>query len=99
MQPSVARKILGRLRATRSEPRVVEVRQALQGEVLSERELEVLRLLGQGTANREIAERLSLTEGTVKHYISSILAKIGLHDRTQASPFVVRHDVTQDESA
>src|SRR5712691_2597647 len=62
LQPSVARKILGRLRSTRAEARVVELAQTLQGEVLSERELEVLRLLGQGTANREIAERLSLTE-------------------------------------
>jgi DNA-binding NarL/FixJ family response regulator len=98
LQPSVARKILGRLRATRSEPRVVEVRRILQGEVLSERELEVLRLLGQGTANREIAERLSLTEGTVKNYISSILAKTGLHDRTQAALFAVRHNLTDVES-
>jgi DNA-binding NarL/FixJ family response regulator len=98
LQPSVARKILGRLRATRPEPRVVEVRQTLQGEVLSERELKVLRLLGQGTANREIAERLSLTEGTVKNYISSILAKTGSHDRTQAALFAVRHNLTDVES-
>jgi DNA-binding NarL/FixJ family response regulator len=99
LQPSVARKILGRLRATRREPPAVEVAQTLQGDALSERELEVLRLLGHGTANREIAERLSLTEGTVKNYISSILAKTGLHDRTQAALFAVRHNLTDDEPA
>jgi DNA-binding NarL/FixJ family response regulator len=94
LQPSVARKILGRLRSTRPEPRIAEVVVPLHGEALSERELEVLRLLGQGTANREIAERLSLTEGTVKNYISSILSKTGLHDRTQAALYAVRHKLT-----
>jgi len=94
LQPSVARKILGRLRSTRPEPRVAEVEQSLQREALSERELEILRLLGQGTANREIAERVSLTEGTVKNYISSILSKTGLHDRTQAALYAVRHNLT-----
>jgi DNA-binding NarL/FixJ family response regulator len=95
LQPSVARKILGRLRATRAERRPeLDARLAgLGGEALSERELEVLRLLGQGAANREIAERLSLTEGTVKNYISAILSKLGLHDRTQAALFAVRHNL------
>jgi len=94
LQPSVARKTLGRLRSTRPEPRVVEDVQPLQGEALSERELAVLRLLGQGTSNREIAQRLSLTEGTVKNYISSILSKTGLHDRTQAALYAVRLNLT-----
>ena len=94
LQPSVARKILGRLRSTRPEPRVVEDVQPLQADALSERELAVLRLLGQGTSNREIAQRLSLTEGTVKNYISSILSKTGLHDRTQAALYAVRHNLT-----
>jgi DNA-binding NarL/FixJ family response regulator len=101
LQPSVARKILGRLRSTRPEPGA-EVAHTPPGEALSEfseRELEVLRLLGHGAANREIAERLSLTEGTVKNYISSILAKTGLHDRTQAALFAVRHNLTGDDSA
>src|SRR5947209_2161473 len=63
-------------------------------ESLSERELGVLRLLGRGAGNREIAEALALTEGTVKNYISAILAKTGLHDRTQASLYAVRHNLT-----
>ena len=61
---------------------------------LSERELAVLRLLGRGASNREIAESLALTEGTVKNYISAILAKTGLHDRTQAALYAVRHNLT-----
>ena len=45
-------------------------------------------------ATREIAERLALTEGTVKNYVSAILAKMDLHDRTQAALFAVRHNLT-----
>src|SRR5437870_2141732 len=74
LQPSVARKILFRLRSTAS-PAAAEIGQGLTLEGLSERELTILRLLGSGAANREIAERLALTEGTVKNYVSAILAK------------------------
>ncbi|MGH2600190.1 MAG: response regulator transcription factor, partial [Dehalococcoidia bacterium] len=65
---------------------------------LTARELDVLRLLGTGATNREIAESLALTEGTVKNYISTILAKIGLHDRTQAALFAVRHGIVTREA-
>jgi DNA-binding NarL/FixJ family response regulator len=93
LQPSVARKILSRLRspANAAPQRVAEPAIA---ESLSERELAVLRLLGRGAGNREIAETLALTEGTVKNYISAILAKTGLHDRTQAALDAVRHNLT-----
>ncbi len=52
---------------------------------LSDRELDVLRLLAEGLSNREIAERLYLAEGTVKNYVTNILGKIGARDRTQAA--------------
>ena len=69
-------------------------------EHLSDRELAVLRLLGRGASNREMAEALALTEGTVKNYISAILAKTGLHGRTQAALYAVRHNLTdRDVSA
>ena len=90
LQPSVARKVLQRLRAEGATP--LPASSLLnQHEALTGRELDVLRLLGTGATNREIAERLSLTEGTVKNYISAVLAKTGLHDRTQAALFAVRH--------
>jgi DNA-binding NarL/FixJ family response regulator len=93
LQPSVARKILGRLRSPASSASSPP-QEPLAPESLSEREMAVLRLLGRGAANREIAEALALTEGTVKNYISAILAKTGLHDRTQAALFAVRHNLT-----
>lgn len=52
---------------------------------LSERESEIWRLIGQGLTNREIAKELFLTEGTVKNYVSSILAALGLRHRTEAA--------------
>jgi DNA-binding NarL/FixJ family response regulator len=59
-------------------------------EKLSERELEVLRLLAHGLTNAEIADRLYLTQGTVRNYVSSILAKLDVEDRTQAALIAVR---------
>lgn len=53
-------------------------------EPLSERELEVLQLMARGHTNREIADALFLAEGTVKNYVSNILAKMAARDRTQA---------------
>lgn len=59
--------------------------------VLTEREKDVLALLGQGHNNKEIAGLLYLTEGTVKNHVSNLIAKLGLRDRTQAAVFSVRH--------
>jgi two-component system, NarL family, response regulator LiaR len=58
---------------------------------LSDRELEVLRLLAQGLSNAEIARRLYLSEGTVRNYVSAVLAKLGVTDRTQAAILALRH--------
>jgi DNA-binding NarL/FixJ family response regulator len=52
---------------------------------LSQREVEVLRLLAQGESNREIGDRLALAEGTVKNYVSNILMKLHAANRTQAA--------------
>lgn len=53
--------------------------------LFSERELEILKLLGKGQNNREIAQTLYLTEGTVKNYITNIFCQLGVRDRTQAA--------------
>ena len=60
-------------------------------ELLTDRERSVLRLLAQGKSNRAIARSLQLTEGTIKGYVSNILAKLKLEDRTQAALLAVRH--------
>jgi len=60
-------------------------------DALSERELDVLRLLGKGLSNATIAEQLFLSEGTVRNYVSAVLAKLQLDDRTQAAVLAVRH--------
>ena len=82
-QPSVAAKVLariGELPELAGEPR----RQPLV-DPLTHRELEVLRALADGLSNREAADRLYLSEGTVKNHVTSVLAKLGVRDRTQAA--------------
>src|SRR5262245_12763999 len=64
-------------------------------ELLTERERSVLKLIAQGRSNKEIGKTLSLTEGTVKGYVSNILAKLKLEDRTQAALLAVKHGLDQ----
>jgi DNA-binding NarL/FixJ family response regulator len=58
--------------------------------LLSEREKEVLGLLGKGLSNAEIAARIYLSEGTVRNHVSSIFEKLGVPDRTQAAILAIR---------
>ncbi|MGC4110323.1 MAG: response regulator transcription factor [Nocardioides sp.] len=57
-------------------------------DVLTEREREVLDLIGEGLTNRQIGERLHLAEKTVKNYVSNLMAKLGIERRTQAAILV-----------
>jgi DNA-binding NarL/FixJ family response regulator len=83
IQPSVASKLLmdfgrkGRAPASSSNLAL--------DEDLSSREIEVLKLLAAGASNREIADRLTLAEGTVKNHVSNILSKLHAENRTQAA--------------
>ncbi|GAB4463428.1 MAG: response regulator transcription factor [Anaerolineales bacterium] len=64
---------------------------------LTQRERDVLKLLGRGLSNKEIALTLSLTEMTVKGYVSDVLMKMGVSDRTQAALMAVRYGLVKVE--
>lgn len=83
IQPSIARKVVSEFARL---GQAAEKSAAPKGllEPLSERELEILKLMRQGFSNREIAEKLFITEGTTKNHVSNVLSKLGVRDRTQA---------------
>ena len=82
IDPSVARKVVAEF--ARLTPSARPINDVLS-DPLTERELDVFRLLAEGLSNREIGNKLSLTEGTVKNYVTNVLQKIGVKDRTQAA--------------
>jgi len=84
LQPSVAAKVVAEF-ARLSQPALPGAGHADLAGPLSERELEVLRLVASGASNREIAEALVIAEGTVKNHLTSILGKLGVRDRTHAA--------------
>jgi NarL family two-component system response regulator LiaR len=75
-----------------------EVRTPENPDMLTEREIEVLRLLAQGQANKEIARSLHIAEKTVKTHVSNILAKLGLQSRTQAALYALRVGIASPQS-
>ena len=77
LDPAVTARVLERLRSP--EPEADELAS------LTEREREILTLIAEGLTNRQIGQRLYLAEKTVKNYVSSLLAKLGLERRTQAA--------------
>lgn len=81
IEPSIARRVLAEF--ARLAPPTPQAASSLP-EALSDREIEVLGLLAQGLTNRQIADRLFLAEGTIKNYVSIILQKLDVQDRTQA---------------
>ena len=60
-------------------------------EGLTDRELEILTLIAQGASNREIGDKLFLSEKTIKNYITSIFQKLQMSDRTQAAVYALQH--------
>ena len=93
LEPSVAGKLVGMLSGTAPEQASLET--SLPADTgLTDRELVVLRLIGTGATNREIADRLVVSEGTVKNHVSNILSRLGLRDRTQAALFAHKHGLT-----
>jgi NarL family two-component system response regulator LiaR len=82
LEPSIARKVLLELSQPPKTP--------LTAEPLTEREVDVLRLVAQGRSNRDIAEELVITEMTVRTHVSNILSKLHLASRTQAALYALR---------
>ncbi len=84
LQPSIAAKVLAEFNRLERSAAPPPPPPAL-AEPLSERELEILRLLAAGDSNKEIAAALYITEGTVKNHVTNILGKLDARDRTQAA--------------
>ena len=82
IEPTVAKRVMAEFARLYPPARSIEERLP---DPLSERELAILKLVSAGLSNREIGNKLGLTEGTVKNYVTSILQKIGVRDRTQAA--------------
>ncbi|MEO1094093.1 MAG: response regulator transcription factor [Cyanobacteria bacterium J06638_28] len=86
--PTIAPKVFAQVKKPMDSPKIQLEK------ILSKRELDVLRLVGQGQSNQEIARRLCLSEGTVKNYVTRILnglEQFGVRDRVQAALWAYRH--------
>jgi NarL family two-component system response regulator LiaR len=85
VDPSVAGKVLRQASSHQTQPTTLITSK------LTDREIEVLRLIAKGFSNADISERLFLSEGTVRNHVSAILAKLGVTDRTQAAVVAIQH--------
>jgi DNA-binding NarL/FixJ family response regulator len=85
VDPSVAGKVLEQVSSHQTQPATLITSK------LTEREIEVLRLIAKGMSNTDISGRLFLSEGTVRNHVSAILAKLGVSDRTQAAVIAIQH--------
>ena len=85
VDPSVAGKVLRQASSHQTQPATLITSK------LTEREIDVLRLIAKGLNNTDIADRLFLSEGTVRNHVSAILAKLGVSDRTQAAVIAIQH--------
>jgi len=96
LHPEIARKLMSAV-AAKEEPAAGRAPSHSENG-LTEREQEVLYLIADGLSNREIAEKLVISEKTVKTHVSSILGKLGLADRTQAAIYALRHGSSTDKN-
>jgi DNA-binding NarL/FixJ family response regulator len=92
VDPNVAGKVLQQMQHS-----LVAAPRLELSEALTERELDVLKLLATGLSNQEIAETLHLSEGTVRNYLSTLFSKLGVSDRTKAAVLAIQHGLIQLE--
>jgi DNA-binding NarL/FixJ family response regulator len=93
VDPGVAGKLLSHISV--AEGALPSAADELNLSDLTERELEIFRLLGHGLSNEDIAGKLHLSAGTVRNYVSSIFSKLNIADRTQAAIIAVRYGLTR----
>ena len=96
LHPDVAKKLVSAITARDDQPATKPKAPGLED--LTEREIEVLRLIAAGMSNREIAEEMVISEKTVKTHVSNLLSKLHLDDRTQAAIYALKHGLAADES-
>jgi DNA-binding NarL/FixJ family response regulator len=89
VDPMIAGKILDQVTSKQEQPH------SLITEKLTGREVDVLRLIAHGFSNSDIADRLHLSEGTVRNHVSAIFSKLDVSDRTQAAILAIRHGLDQ----
>jgi DNA-binding NarL/FixJ family response regulator len=90
VDPNVAGKVLQQMQHSPVAPPRLEL-----SEALTERELDVLKLLARGLTNQEIAGALHLSEGTVRNYLSTLFGKLGVSDRTKAAVLAIHYGLIQ----
>lgn len=93
INPGIARKVVDLFSRVKNTP-IIEVEEQSVNKI-SDVEWDVIRQIGKGLSNKEIAETLFLSEGTVRNYLSRILGKLGLRDRTQVAIWAVEHGYTR----
>jgi NarL family two-component system response regulator LiaR len=91
LDPVIAQKVLLELQRPSKQPSVPDP--------LSEREIQVLRLVATGLSNPEIADRLTITEATVRSHVSNILSKLHLANRVQATLYALQEGITSIEDS
>jgi DNA-binding NarL/FixJ family response regulator len=95
LHPTAAKKLMEAAAQGNTKP---EHQKRVEGALeLTERELEVVELIASGMNNRTIAERLFVSEKTVKTHVGNILQKLNLEDRTQVAIYAIRHGLAKDQ--
>ena len=97
VEPSLTKKLFSGITSREEQKLAPPIPGMVESDRLSNREIEVLRLIGKGMSNAEIARELYLSEKTVKNHLTNIFRKIQVTDRTQAVLFAIKHKIVNVE--
>jgi NarL family two-component system response regulator LiaR len=90
LHPEITKKLMNQFVSPKSDIEITP-------DELTPREMEVLKLIAQGLSNKELANKLTISEKTVKTHLSSIFSKLHLSDRTQAAIYALKHNLVPDD--